>query len=387
MMSRAGTGRLLRPALAISLLAALSIAAAGCGGGSSSSSGGGSGGKQVARSLDGALGAVDGLSADAREQKLVELAKAQGGKVTVYSSLSKLVVKPLEQAWKKAYPGVQLEFFRVSSEDLTQRVLQEAASGKLGADVIETNGTEMTFLADKGTILAPAPDSPRRDAMPAKYQFDDFTADRVEKFVVAWNTKLVKASEIPSDYAGFADPKWKNKIAMEPGDADWFATLFRWQQDHGRSQQELNRLWKQIAKNAQVIKGHTTQATMVAAGQVPVILSGHAQSVEQLQGEHAPVSFKPFVEPVLSRAQGLGVAKDAAHPAAALLYYDWLLGPKGQQVMLDNGVEPANPQFEDPAFKPSPTTAEFDLDYISKNLDRWQKNYDRLLRGKKVIEE
>ena len=387
---RAATGRRrLRVALAASLLAALAVVAAGCGGGGSSSEASTSGSDtQSAKTLDDVVAAVDGLSADARAQKLVELAKQQGGKVTVYSSLSKLVVKPLEKAWAKAYPDVKLEFFRISSEDLTQRVLQEAAAGQLKGDVIETNGTEMTFLANKGDILAPAPDSPQADELPAKYRFDDFTADRVEKFIAAWNTNLVEADEIPHDFAGFADPRWKDKIALEPTDGDWFATLFRYQQQQlGKSQAELNATWKKIAANAQVIKGHTTEATLMASGQVAVVLGAHAQSVEQLIDEGAPLEFKPFIEPVMSRAQGMGIAQKAAHPAAALLYYDWVLGPEGQQVMLDNGVEPSNPDFEDPAFVPEPTTTDFDLEYISQNLDAWQKRYDRLLRGKKVIEE
>jgi iron(III) transport system substrate-binding protein len=385
---RAATGRRLRVALAASLLAALAVVAAGCGGGGSSEASTSGSQTESAKTLDDVVAAVDGLSADEREQKLVDLAKQQGGKVTVYSSLSKLVVKPLEKAWAKAYPDVELEFFRISSEDLTQRVLQEANAGQLKGDVIETNGTEMTFLADKGNILAPAPDSPQGDKLPAKYRFDDFTADRVEKFIAAWNTNLVDDGEIPHDFAGFADPKWKNKIALEPTDGDWFATLFRYQQQQlGKSEKELNATWKKIAANAQVIKGHTTEATLMASGQVAVVLGAHAQSVEQLKDEGAPLEFKPFIEPVLSRAQGMGIAQDAAHPAAALLYYDWVLGPEGQQVMLDNGVEPSNPDFEDPAFVPEPTTVDFDLDYISQNLDAWQSRYDRLLRGKKVIEE
>lgn len=380
--------RAARGALAASLLAALALAAAGCGGGSPADKAKAAPDAQSAKTLDEVVAAVDGLSPEEREQTLVELAKRQGGTVTVYSSLSKLVVKPLEKAWAKAYPDVKLEFFRISSEDLTQRVLQEADAGQLKGDVIETNGTEMTFLASKGDVLSPAPDSPQADKLPAKYRFDDFTADRVEKFIAAWNTNLVGDGEIPHDFASFADPKWKNKIALEPTDGDWFATLFRYQQEKlGTSEAELNATWKKIAANAQVIKGHTTEATLMASGQVAVVLGAHAQSVEQLIDEGAPLAFTPFVEPVLSRAQGMGIAQGAAHPAAALLYYDWVLGPQGQQVMLDNGVEPANPDFEDPAFVPEPTTVDFDLDYISQNLDAWQSRYDRLLRGKKVIED
>ena len=39
--------------------------------------------------------------------------------------------------------------------------------------------------------------------------------DRVNFFVVAFNTQKVKREELPADYRGFLDPKWKGRIALE----------------------------------------------------------------------------------------------------------------------------------------------------------------------------
>ena len=70
------------------------------------------------------LGQVKNLKPAARTSKLHELA-AKEGQVNVYSSLSSTVTKPLESAWKAAYPDVKLNLYRGCSEDVTARVLAE----------------------------------------------------------------------------------------------------------------------------------------------------------------------------------------------------------------------------------------------------------------------
>jgi ABC-type Fe3+ transport system substrate-binding protein len=109
-------------------------------------------------------------------------------------------------------------------------------------------------------------------------------------------------------------------------------------------------------RNTQVINGHTTQATLLAAGQISVLIAGHAQSIENLQQKGAPITFKPFVTPVVQRPQGEGIPYNVGHPASALLFYDWLLSKAGQQVLNAGGAEPANPAFPDTSFVPNPTT-------------------------------
>lgn len=332
--------------------------------------------------IKGLVKSLKGMSLGGREAKLVSLAK-QEGQVNVYTSLSSLVVKPLQAAWAKQYPDVKLSIFRGSSEDVTAKILAERNAHASGADIVETNGTNMLiFQGHFKDVLVPYQQSPYAKGIPKVYHFDAFTADRIEKFVVAWNTNLVPADQAPRTFADLKNPKWKGKLAMEPTDTDWFATLYSYMLHHGgpkgkpMKKSKVVALWRAIAANSQFINGHTTEANLLAAGQVQVIVSGHAQSIEQLQAKHAPISFTPFVKPVVERPQGIGVVYRLQHPAAALLFYDWLLSPTGQKLLQANGVEPANPHYPDNAFLSNPTTVRVNLRPIVSHYAAWQKFYN-----------
>jgi iron(III) transport system substrate-binding protein len=368
---------------------AVAAIAAGCGGGApnapdsssqSSTASSTASAAPVPANLKSVEAAVKGMSPADREQKLMALAKSQGSQVNVDTSLSDLVVAPLEEAWKARYPDVKLKLYRASSEDVSSKVLAERDAKKSGTDIVETNGTNMLTFQDRKDVLVPYASSPYAAAIPKDYRFPTFTADRVEKFTIAWNSKLV--SDPPRSIADLADPKWKGKVAVEPTDVDWFAGLYTYMQKHGGPggsaipKAKLDALWHNIAGNAQIINGHTDQANALAAGQVQVLVSGHAQSLEQLKAKNAPVTFQPFVTPIIERPQGVGIVYGLSHPAAAVLFYDWLLSPDGQKVLQQNGVEAANPKFPDPNFASKPTTLQLDLPPIVDNYKQWQSKYE-----------
>src|SRR5207249_11612294 len=141
--------------------------------------------------------------------------------------------------------------------------------------------------------------------IPSQYRFDAFTADRLEMFVIAWNKSLV--SNPPTSFQDLADPKWKGKLAMEPTDSDWYAALYSYfttQATPKLTGAQVDDLFKKIAANSQLISGHSNEASALAAGQVQVVVTGHAQSMQQLQLKNAPISFGPtFVNPVIQRPQ------------------------------------------------------------------------------------
>src|SRR5215217_941024 len=182
--------------------------------------------------------------------------------------------------------------YRASSEDVSARLYQEANAGTQGADVVETNGTELLFMQHRANILVPYRGSPYVNGIPKSYAYDTFTGDRVEAFIVAWNTNQVKSGEEPKSWADLAGSKWAGKIAMEPGDVDWFAAVYQ-------------------ALEAKQLKAYKpkprTKAALLAAGQFAVCVSCHAQSIEALQKDHAPLSFKPFAAPQVVRAQGIAI--------------------------------------------------------------------------------
>jgi iron(III) transport system substrate-binding protein len=245
----------------------------------------------------------------------------------------------------------------------------------------------MLFFQHFKDTLIPFTGSPYRKDVSKAYQFDTFTADRLEKFVVAWNTNLVPADQAPHTWQDLANPKWNGKLAMEPTDVDWFAALYTYLVAHGNKGKKMtvkqaNALVAGIAKNAQLIPGHTAEATALAAGQVSIVVSGHAQSIENLLQKKAPITFgPPFVVPVIERPQGVGITYWAPHPAAALLFYDWLLSPAVQNIMNTNGVTPANSTVAgDSFFSRNPPTVRIDLRPIVAHYAAWQKKYDSFTR-------
>ena len=322
-----------------------------------------------------------------RMAALEQMAENEGGELNVYTSLSSLIVKSVQTQWAKDYPKIKLNLFRGSSEDVTARVAAERkAHPGNGADVVETNGTNMLFFQHFKDTLIPYTGSPFRKNVSKGYQFDTFTADRLEKFVVAWNTNLV-GSNAPRTWQDLTNPQWKGKLAMEPTDVDWFAQLYEYLLAHGNKGKKMtpaqtNALVAGIAKNSQLIPGHTAEATALAAGQIAIIVSGHAQSIENLIAKKAPISFgPPFVVPVIERPQGVGITYWAPHPGAALLFYDWLLSDPVQTLMNAGGVTPASRAVAgDSFFSRNPPTIRMDLRPIVAHYADWQRKFDSFTR-------
>jgi len=370
------------PALALLAALAVSLVAATAGNSASAKTP-----PPVPAGLKTAMNAVRGLSsADARDAKLYDLAQKEGGQLNLYTSLTSLSAPALVKGFNAVYPNVKVNLYRGSSEDVTAKVLAERNAHAKGGDVVETNGTTMLEFQHFANVLVPYTTSPYRSKVRKSFRFLTFTGDRIEKFVLAWNTNLVQPGDVPKTFADLADPKWKGKIALEPTDGDWFAAMYQWMLQHGSakfgplSKAKVNAIWKGIGRNAQLINGHTTMSQLLAAGQYSIAVNGHAQSIEQLQVKKAPISFTPFHAPIIDRPQGLGIPYSVDHPAAALLFYDYVLSPEGQKVLLDNGVAPAwGPK--DSAFTGSAkATISMGLGPIVSHITAWQKLFDSFIQ-------
>ncbi len=347
--------------------------------------------------LTATLAKVKGLSPAAREAKLVELGKQEGGELALYTSLDLPISTRVVAAFEAAYPGIKVALTRSTSEILDARVLAEASAGAAGADVIETNGPDIFILQHKKNILVPYRGSPSAGAIPAKYRFDSWTADRLNNFVISWNTNLVQPGHEPKSLFELAQPKWKGKISLEASDVDWYAVVYQYYEQQQLSKlkhykdpklqarqkakvdRNLDAVFAKLVDNAQVISGHVTQANLLAAGQFQVAVSQYAHTLEAIQAKKAPVSFRPFAGPVFSRPQGIGVVYRLRHPATALLFYDWLLrADGGQKVLLDAGSAPSHPSMRDPQLAGA-TIVPIDLRQVVSHWAEWSKRYDDLI--------
>src|SRR6476469_7502960 len=142
---------------------------------------------------------------------------AQDRSLTLYTSLAPTESGPLAQAFEKK-TGIKVELWRA---------ITEARARRFAVDVVETNAPEMEMMA-REKLFAEL-DSPYLADLPAaavpKHRM--WIPDRMNFFVVAYNTAKVRREELPKSYLGFLDPKWKGRIGIEATDAEWMAALVK----------------------------------------------------------------------------------------------------------------------------------------------------------------
>jgi iron(III) transport system substrate-binding protein len=194
-------------------------------------------------------------------------------------------------------------------------------------------------------------------------------------FVVGYNTQKVKRDEIPKTYEGFLDPRWKGRIGIEATDVEWMATLVKaWGNEKG-----MDYFRKLAAMGPDMRKGHILLAELVAAGEVPVGLTMYNSNIESLKRKGAPIDFVA-VQPVAARPQGIGVAKNAPHPAAAALFADFVLSPEGQRLFEAMGRVPASTKVKS-TLNDFPFTP-IDPATVLDESARWEKLWNELFLQK-----
>lgn len=304
-----------------------------------------------------------------RDQRVIEKA-TQEGTVSLYTSLAPKESIPLAKAFEKKY-GIKVELWRSTSDKVVRRALTEGQAKRHTVDVIETNGPEVEMLAREQLLsefyspyLADLPP----EAIPANRLW---VSDRLNFFVVAYNTSKVKREDLPKHYEGFLDPKWKGQIGIEATDAEWMATIVK-----KMGAETGNRFFERLAAmKPDVRKGHILLAEMVAAGEVPVALTVYNAEAESLKMRGGPIDWAP-VEPVVGRPQGIGVAKHAPHPHAALLFADFVLSPEGQELLGSMGRVPTSRKVKS-KLNDFPYLM-VDVATVLDESEKWDKIWNRL---------
>ena len=308
-----------------------------------------------------------------REQFLMQGAK-QEGEVNVYTSLIAEDLAALSAAFEKKY-GVKVKGWRAGSEKVLQRALTEARANRHDADVIETNGPELESL-QREKVLQPLRSPHLQDLMPqAARPHGEWIGTRINMFVQSYNTQLVKPAEVPKSYVDLADPRWKGRLGIEAEDEDWFAMVVK-----ELGEEKGLAIFREIARvnGFSVRKGHTLLAGLVASGEVPFALTTYSHGAEKMKQRGAPVEWYA-IEPAIGRANGIALAKRAAHPHAAALFLDFVLSPEGQKILEHGGYVPANLKLGNRAQK---LPLKFvDPAVVLDESDKWRKLWAQIVLG------
>lgn len=310
-----------------------------------------------------------------RMDKIAAAAKKEGT-LTLYTTIAEkdlpAILKPFEQKY-----GIKVSTWRAGTDKVLQRIVTENQAKKYDVDVVHFGAPEMEALSREKVLQAV--NSPvHKDLLPGSVPaHKEWSSTILSVWVQAYNTGLVKKEDIPKTYAELLDAKWKGKLGIEAKNDDWFATVVH---QMGGEEKGLAFFRDLVATNGiSPRQGHTLLNNMVISGEVPVALTVYNYMPEQAKKKGAPIDWFA-IEPAIARANAIGVARNAPHPHAALLFYEYLLGPEGQNAMVSIDYVPTNTKVASPlkGVKIITTDPVRSLDEQAK----WAKLYDETVLKK-----
>ena len=294
----------------------------------------------LAQAAKGAMADLAAYAGPDRIQRLVDGAKKEGP-LSIYTSAQSDDMGPLVAGFEKKY-GLKTSVWRSGSEKVLQRAITEARGNRHTVDVIETNGPELESL-HREKLLQAIKSPHHANLIPAAVRpHYEWVGTRLNVFVQAYNTRLVKKEELPGKWEDLLNPRWKGRLGIEQEDQDWLAGIAA---ELGEARG--TRLFKDIvaANGMSVRKGHTLLTQLVVSGEVPFALTVYNYKAEQLKQKGAPIDWLS-VGPAIARPNGVGVARKAPSPHAALLFYDYEIDVEGQRILAARDFVPTNTKVE-----------------------------------------
>lgn len=281
-------------------------------------------------------------AAPAEWQQLTAAAKKEG-KVVIGAPPGNDFRNELQAALKKRF-DLDSEIIQAPGPNLMSKIVAEKQAGAVSVDAFLVGPcTGNTLLkTDLFEPLAAAMVLPEvRD--PAKWFGGHLWADTqtgknlLYSFVaqvtpsIYYNTQAVKPQEVRS-YNDLLDPKWKGKIGLRdprvPGGglAMWAFLLDMKGEEYIRklAQQEMF-----VSRNARQI------ADALAKGKVALTIGVGYRDFDAFLDANLPVKHLPTLKEgsYVSGGNGIvGILKNAPHPNAAKVFFNWLLSREGQEL-------------------------------------------------------
>jgi iron(III) transport system substrate-binding protein len=156
----------------------------------------------------------------------------------------------------------------------------------------------------------------------------------------AYNTTLVKQSELPRSYEEFLERKhWAGKIALDDTDDEWLSAIMR-----HYSEARGIKLLKDIVATLKpvMVDGHLALARSVGAGEYWLALNNYASLTVNVQLTGAPIDFWAL-DPVALFFGSVGISAQAPHPKAAQLAANFILSREAELFLTRRGRMPTRP--------------------------------------------
>jgi len=306
-----------------------------------------------------------------RVQKAIAAAQKEGS-LTLYTSFAERDLRPLLGAFEKRY-GIKVRVWRSQSEKVLQRTLNEATGRRHEVDAVHTSALEMETLHREKILQRVAPPQSAELLPGALRPHREWIATYLSVWVQAYNTHLVKREDLPTTFEDLLEPKWKGRLGMEAAVPEWYSAIVM---DMGE-ERGIRFFRELVARNGISMRsGHTLLNNLVIAGDVALALTLYQYMPEAAKRNGAPIDW--FVlEPAVARMSGVGIARRAPHPNAALLFYEFMLSTEAQQLLLSLDYIPTTGKL--PSHLAGRRMTLVDPALAMDQRDKWLKSFEDVL--------
>ena len=267
------------------------------------------------------------------DKDLLAKAKKEGGNLVVYGSMNEHEALPLWKIFDEA-TGLKSTYVRASDVKLMARITVEVRAGKPGWDILQTTAVHKL---PKKWVAQYEPALAKDIPVIAKDKDKRWYGVYANYNGPAFNTKLVKKSDLPKTYEDFLKhPEWKGRVAIDYGDNEWLKAVF----DHyGAKKGE--KLLRDIKSKLQVkvTRGHGALARNTASGEHMISLNNYINLSIRTKLKGNPIDWW-VMDPVAVFYGQVGISASAPNPSAARLGANYLVSREAQVQLAKSGRIP-----------------------------------------------
>ncbi len=319
----------------------------------------------------------DGLGESERKAELIELAKEEDGPIVWYTAAADDDTAPLIKKFKEE-TGIDVQVYRASSATVLAKTMEEAKAGRIRGDVLNFSGLDPT-IASNESLYADL-ETPLADQMVEGTVHDDWIADQLYPFIVAWNTERYQGKS-PETFKDVLTAFGDGELAFEATDSNWlFGVVQLLQEQEGVSEQEAIDMVADAARRGVPVVGHTLLSELLASGQyVAAATTYHYRSARQVE-DGAPVAWEPQPGPVITTVSGTGIAATTSRPASALLFVEFQLTGE-QEYWVEAGRTPTNENYQGGILGQGFDLYILDDDALYAELQKWDDLYAEMMQS------
>ena len=273
-------------------------------------------------------------SAFAQDAKLVEAAKKEGGKVTLYGSLENDTVDVISKAFRKK-TGLEVDYWRASSTKIMDRVLGESRAGKPLSDVVSTNDAPMQIMRQEGSFARY--DSPSAKGFP-KEVIDPNLGPRYRNVIIGivYHKGVIKPQDAPKSLEDLLKPQFRGKLVMP--DPSQHTTTTQWLVSLQRimGKEKAEKFVRELAATKPLlVESLTPSGERVTTGETPIAITFLKNVL--IHGEKGvPLDYVRLGK-FMGDGQYVALGNKAPHPNAGKAFIDFFLDDESIRIMAKIG--------------------------------------------------